>query len=447
MRQRAEINNAGRVGLVLIAMSVAACAGLIPALSPIFVLIIALVTVALAWPLMGNRAIFLLLPCVGIIPQIGLSGVVLGGLSAWAMMQARAQTPTVDPEQVRLLRAELRDAEHERTLLHRHIQRYPVLLESCLDLSNARELDHFATMLCERTSELLPNITSVRVFLGTANKQTCYAAHDKQSQSQSQSQQNNQAHSKAIEASVEHQYVASEARQLIQRSGRAVRIFIPLRGDRRQADGHEGLRGVLDVALTSDDVGDRLSFELLHALGRLGGLGLGSIDLVSQARSLALHDDLTGLFGQHEFLRRLDEQTALARRQKMPLGIIMCDMDHLKKFNDRYGHAAGDAALRQVAETMRRILPEDTIVCRYGGEEFAALLSGRDLSRLSLIADALCSAIAEQAIMWENKKLQVTASLGVAVLHPDEPPRAMLNRADSACYAAKAAGRNQVARA
>jgi diguanylate cyclase (GGDEF)-like protein len=433
MRQAQPLDNRGRVGLVLIAVAVAAGGVLIPELHPIIVLAVGVMTVGLAWPLIGVPGLFLLLPCVGLIPQVDWVGVILGGLTAWAMLQVRTQgASAVDPAEVRRLRAELRDAEHERTLLHRHIQRYPVLMESCLDLSSARELDHFAQLLCRRTSELLPNITLVRVFLGSVSKQKCYAAYDKNNQQT------------PAEAHEEHHYVASESRQLVQRDGRAVRILIPLRGDRRQADGNEALRGVLEVALTSEDVGDRLSFELLHALGRLGGLGLGSIDLVSQARSLALRDDLTGLFGQHEFLRRMEEQTALARRQKMPLGIIMCDMDHLKKFNDRYGHAAGDAALRQVAVILQRILPPEAIICRYGGEEFAALLSGRDHSRLELIAQAIRSAIADQPLAWDNKALHVTASLGVALLQPDEQPKAMLIRADSACYAAKAAGRNRV---
>ena len=222
-------------------------------------------------------------------------------------------------------------------------------------------------------------------------------------------------------------------------------MYIPLRGNRRQHEGlGEALRGVLVVELVQGDVGDRMALELLGALGRLGGLGLAAVDLVNQARGLALRDDLTGLFGQHEFLRRLDEQVAAARRHAAPLGVLMCDMDHLKLFNDRFGHLAGDDALRAVAREMLRVLPADAIVCRYGGEEFAAILPGRDLDRLALIADALRAAIADTEVDPAHPERRVSASIGVALAHEKEPGRAALARADAACYRAKAAGRNRV---
>ena len=122
----------------------------------------------------------------------------------------------------------------------------------------------------------------------------------------------------------------------------------------------------------------------------------------------------------------------------------MCDMDHLKRFNDRHGHPAGDTALRQVAATLTRVLPEDAIVCRYGGEEFAAIVIARPLSRLQLIAKAVCIAIADQPVPVGEEGVKVTASLGVAVMGAEENPRVALQRADAACYAAKAAGRNRV---
>ena len=112
---------------------------------------------------------------------------------------------------------------------------------------------------------------------------------------------------------------------------------------------------------------------------------------------------------------------------------------------DRHGHAAGDAALRQVATILTLVLPEDAIVCRYGGEEFAAIVIGRPLARLELIATAVCNSIAEDLVPAGANKHQVTASFGVAVMASEESPRAALERADSACYAAKAAGRNRVA--
>ncbi len=380
-----------------------------------------------------RSSLLLLAPALAVLP--GGGWVALVGWTTAALIGLIAlerHRTTADPAQVRELRAELRDAEHERTLLHRHIQRYPTLLEACLELSVVRELGQFAAVLCERTHELLPGIAEVRVFLGTNARQECLASADVAGKPCPKP------------AGEDQHYVASEARPLIRRYGRSVHLLIPLRGDRRQGDTNDTLRGVLEILLVTDDVGDRLALELLGALGRLGGLGLAAVDLVNQARSLALHDDLTGLFGQHEFLRRLDEQAAACRRHGTELGLIMCDMDHLKRFNDQHGHPAGDAALRQVAAALTRVLPEDAIICRYGGEEFAAIIIGRPLARLELIAQALRTSIADEKVPVSDRTVQVTASMGVAVMKGEETPRAALDRADAACYAAKAAGRNRV---
>jgi diguanylate cyclase (GGDEF)-like protein len=388
--------------------------------------------VALA-PYLRLQSLLVLLPVLAVLP--GGGWVALAGWSLATFVTLRVinhHVSAVDQNRLRELRAEMRDAEHERSLLHRHIQRYPTLLEACLEMSSVRELNQFAQVLCVHARELLPGIREVRVFLGTIAHQDCLASTNAQGQPCPR------------EAGVDEQYVASEARPLIRHHGRLVHLRIPLRGDRRQGDSNEALRGVLEVVHESEDVGDRLALELLGALGRLGGLGLAAVDLVTQARTLALRDDLTGLYSQHEFLRRLDEQAAACRRHRTHMGLIMCDMDHLKRFNDRYGHPAGDAALRQVASTIKRELPEDTIICRYGGEEFAAIVIGQSLSRLEKMAQRVCAAIAEQDVPIDQNAARVTASLGVAILRDDEVPRAALQRADAACYRAKSSGRNRV---
>ncbi len=182
----------------------------------------------------------------------------------------------------------------------------------------------------------------------------------------------------------------------------------------------------------------------MHALGRLGGMGLATVDLVNQQRSLALHDDLTGLYGQHEFLRRLDEQVAHSRRHKHPLGVLMCDLDHPKKFNDRWGHPAGDLALVGVAKAISAALPANAIARRYGGEEFAVVVSDLDIAALGALAEKLRSAIASSEVDPAHPERTVTASIGYALRTDEEDGRAALARADAAGYRAKHAGRNRV---
>jgi diguanylate cyclase (GGDEF)-like protein len=393
-------------------------------------ILLCLAWVGAGWTHLGPAAVLIAAPALALGPLGGWSALASWSIAGFAGVLVLRQSAVPDPERLRELRAELRDAEHERTLLHRHIQRYPNLLEACLELSAARELDQFASVLCQRARELLPETREVLVYLGTASDPQCRAALDQDGRPCPRP------------AGEDERYVAAEARSLTRRDGNHVRVLVPLRGDRRQEA--DAVRGVLVVDMVMGDVGDRLSLELLGALGRLGGLGLAAVDLVNQARGLALRDDLTGLFGQYEFLRRLDEQAAACRRHGTSLGVLMCDMDHLKAFNDRHGHLAGDAALRAVATEMTKTLPNDAILCRYGGEEFAALITGRTPERLAAIAEALREAIAHARPDPVDPGKQVTASLGVAVMGGKESVRDALKRADAACYAAKAQGRNRV---
>lgn len=387
-------------------------------------------------PVMGPAALAAALPAAALLPGGGwmaLGGWSIAGIAAgigYSLLREERRRSNLKE-----LHNELRDAAHERGILQRNIERYPVLLEACLELSAARELDPLAKVLSARARELVPDAREILVFLGTAKTQSCRASSG--------------ADGKPCprEPGADQVFVAAEARSLTRREGNLLRVLIPLRSDRRQGsqvDSGEGLRGVLEVALVFTEVGERLSLELLHALGRLGGLGLAAVDLVNQARGLALHDDLTGLYGQHEFMRRLEEQVAHARRYDHRLGVLMCDMDHLKKYNDRHGHPAGDAALKAVAKAVMASLPNGAICCRYGGEEFAALVPDIDETRMRAAAEAVRAGIAASVPDPAHPDRRVTASLGFAMVNATEDGRDALTRADAACYRAKASGRNRV---
>ncbi len=381
-----------------------------------------------AVPVAGPWAATALAPALGLLPGGGPLAIAAFGLAAhglgWAasaILQERAQRRAAALQQT------FKNAELESQILLGTIRRYPALLEACQELGTARELDQFAESLCRHARNLLPQAERIAVHLGSGGRLTCRAVSG----------------GTTSESGEDERFVATEARPLVRRQGSRLRVLEPLRGDRRGGDGDQRpLRGVLEVTLSVTDIGERLALEQLEALARLGGLGLAAVDLVAQARSLALRDDLTGLYGQHEFLRRLEELTSAARRTGAHLGLVMCDMDHLKRLNDTQGHAAGDQALVAVA----RILEDATaawpeaITCRYGGEEFAAALPGADDQQLAAWAEEVRSGIARV-----TDPAPVTASLGIALRRPDETARSALTRADAACYRAKAGGRNRVA--
>lgn len=176
-------------------------------------------------------------------------------------------------------------------------------------------------------------------------------------------------------------------------------------------------------------------------------------DLLEQ---YALLDGLTGIPNRRHFDTQYENEVKRSLRARHPLSVIMMDIDHFKAFNDHYGHGAGDECLQKVAEAMRGVLhrPGD-LVCRYGGEEFAALLPGTDWNGAQETAHRLREAVETAAIPHAHSSAGpvVTLSLGTATQDPvkeqeqdpDAARTALLQRADQALYAAKRAGRNRVA--
>jgi two-component system, cell cycle response regulator len=159
----------------------------------------------------------------------------------------------------------------------------------------------------------------------------------------------------------------------------------------------------------------------------------------------AIRDPLTGLYNRRHMEESLNRELLRARRNSTPVSVIMCDIDHFKSINDRYGHQAGDKVLKTLGSVIRRRCRGSDIASRYGGEEFLLVLPGMPGEVAAEWAEETRVAIAETPISRSGKILRVTASFGVAV-YPEDGTTAdgIISSADSAQYAAKAAGRNQV---
>ncbi len=166
-----------------------------------------------------------------------------------------------------------------------------------------------------------------------------------------------------------------------------------------------------------------------------------SAELHSKVLELTLTDELTGVHNRRYFEILLQKEVERSQRYDRPLAIIMIDIDYFKKYNDTFGHPAGDEALRRVAEGIlenaRRGLD---VVTRYGGEEFAVILPETDVDGANVVAEAVRNYIAA-----DNRFLRkLTVSLGVAALRGDQVRSTMLiDQADRALYQAKSRGRNR----
>ncbi len=168
--------------------------------------------------------------------------------------------------------------------------------------------------------------------------------------------------------------------------------------------------------------------------------------MLHHVEALAITDPLTGLFNRRRLSDVLRREWAVAKRYKNHLACIMVDIDHFKQFNDRYGHDAGDAILKEVARALGSSLREVDLASRYGGEEFAILLPQTDKQGAMILAQRLQESVKHLTIEIQGRPQHITASFGVAAIEDvrDGSAEDLVKAADSALYHAKRSGRDRV---
>lgn len=160
---------------------------------------------------------------------------------------------------------------------------------------------------------------------------------------------------------------------------------------------------------------------------------------------LALHDVLTGLYNRRGIMNQFEDRIRDSRRYGEHLSVLMVDIDHFKRVNDRYGHIEGDRVLATVGQLLQSGIREVDAAGRYGGEEFLITLPRADADTAVMVADRLRSAIEAHSLSIDRStSLRVTVSIGVATYRPDDVSTTLIARADAALYEAKRSGRNRV---
>ena len=169
------------------------------------------------------------------------------------------------------------------------------------------------------------------------------------------------------------------------------------------------------------------------------------IVLANRLQKVSQTDELTGLPNRRALREILDDEVARSYRIKGDFSIVLCDIDHFKSINDRYGHAIGDEALRYIAATMESALRKSDISARWGGEEFMLALSGAAIDAGIMIAERLRARVEnEQLVASSGDTITLTISCGVANWLDHQDLDHLFRLADDRLYRAKAEGRNRV---
>ncbi len=170
-------------------------------------------------------------------------------------------------------------------------------------------------------------------------------------------------------------------------------------------------------------------------------------EALESVRYEAMTDQLTGIGNRKRFDRAMDEAMVTAEATGEPFSLLVCDIDHFKKFNDTHGHQTGDQVLRLVASTIKATMPNGGIACRYGGEEFCVILPVTRAGAAKDMANAIRQAVMGKELVKRTTGEtlgRVTISIGVAELNASDSVISLMERADKCLYAAKNAGRNRV---
>jgi diguanylate cyclase (GGDEF)-like protein len=201
--------------------------------------------------------------------------------------------------------------------------------------------------------------------------------------------------------------------------------------------------GVLTLYSAQPNAFRESELQSLESVADICANSIQNAHYVERVKQLAYLDGLTGIFNRRFFELRIMEEIERARRYGTGMAVVMADIDQFKRLNDEFGHLLGDEVLRQVSSLFHQQLRKIDVVCRYGGEEFAILLTQTNAQQAVVIAEKLRRMV--ESFQFPGVPRRVTISAGIAAFPAHGKNRDdMIRAADDGLYAAKQLGRNRV---
>ena len=208
----------------------------------------------------------------------------------------------------------------------------------------------------------------------------------------------------------------------------------------------DSVLGVLNLA----DKSDMSAFEkqtdmpALELLCEIAGAALQNLELYRKINRQAQTDGMTGLVNHVTFYNSLKREVERFNRYQHDLSLVMIDLDGLKTINDKYGHLAGDAVICHVAEKIKNCVRKTDIAARYGGDEFAVILTETSMEHAETLAARLLEMVEKEIVPFKDEEIPTTVSIGIGQCRPNQTVEDFVDTIDSALFDAKEAGKNRL---
>jgi len=361
------------------------------------------------------------------------------------LMQLRQTVSDLD-EELYVKQQARRLAEQSHEVLKHKVARYLQLQTIAEQLSRSVNLEEICQLAVDRTFELIGKSNVCLLFLVDPARQELALYASKRAADIPAIRSKQGDHFDHYVLRTQRPLLVNDVRRdfrfsvaaTVERPVGSV-IACPVRVAQR-AEGVLRLDGSQPGGYTQDDL------RFLDILLGLVDTAIANARVFAQTQQLAVTDGLTGLYRRQPFMDQLVREVARASRASEPFSVLMIDIDDFKRFNDTYGHSAGDVVLKGVADIVRSSIPLDALPARYGGEEFAVVLPKMSREAGAELAMRIRDLTAEGVqALGQGPGRQVTVSIGVAAFPEDaQSELELIRRADARLYQAKRSGKNRV---